>query len=161
EVEKDILLKDIRILSSSQMEGRKSLTKGNLMAREYIKLRFDSLGLTSQFRDYTQFFPVADNGGEAGKGQGANILGFIPGQESAKLIVIMAHYDHLGTSGDEIYHGADDNASGTAGLLALASYFSKNKPRHSLMFAALDAEEMGLQGAKALIENFPFPFEDV
>ncbi|HLU90920.1 MAG TPA: M28 family peptidase [Cyclobacteriaceae bacterium] len=161
EVQKDVLLKDIRFLSSPQLEGRKPFTQGNLQAREYIKHRFDSLGLSSQFREYTQFFNIPEQGPEKPGGQGANVVGFIPGQESSKIIVITAHFDHLGIVDGKIFHGADDNASGTAGLLALAAYFSRNPPRHSLMFAALDAEEMGLQGARALLRDFPFPLEQI
>src|SRR5690606_30247073 len=75
---------------------------------------------------------------------------------------ITAHYDHLGTTEDGlIFNGADDNASGTAALLAIAEYFSRHKPKASMIFAALDAEEMGLQGARALVRDFPFPLEDV
>ena len=80
--------------------------------------------------------------------------------------MITAHYDHVGvgrpnTEGDSIYNGADDNASGTAALIELAKYFKENRPEHSIMFAALDGEEMGLQGAKALVKDFPFPMEQI
>jgi Zn-dependent M28 family amino/carboxypeptidase len=60
-----------------------------------------------------------------------------------------------------IYNGADDNASGVAALLTFAQYFSKNRPSHSIMFVALDGEEMGHQGAKALVKDFPFPLDEV
>jgi Zn-dependent M28 family amino/carboxypeptidase len=161
EVDKELLLQDLRYLASDELEGRKTLTDGNQKAREYIKRRFESLGLTSQYSDYTQFFPVKDGKSGNNMGQGANIVGFIPGQESAKIIVITAHYDHLGKVGDEIFNGADDNASGTAGLLSLAAYFAENNPKYSMIFAALDAEEKGLQGARALVKDFPFPLKDV
>ncbi|MEX2591625.1 MAG: M28 family peptidase [Anditalea sp.] len=160
-VDKEILLQDISYLSSDELEGRKALTEGSLKTREFIKQRFDSLGLTSQYSDYTQFFSIKDERSGAIMGQGANIVGFVPGQESAKIIVIMAHYDHLGKVGDRIFNGADDNASGTAALLALAAYFAEDKPQYSLMFAAVDAEEKGLQGARALVKDFPFPLKDV
>ena len=57
----------------------------------------------------------------------------------------------------EVYNGADDNASGTAGLLAIADHFVKNRPRHSIVFVAFDAEEVGLQGARAFVANPPVP----
>src|SRR5690606_5406907 len=158
-IDKKDLLEDLKYLSSDKLAGRKSLTQESLMAREYIKQRFDSLGLTSQYTDFTQFFSLKGSGEKPGKA--ANIIGFIPGQESSQIIVITAHYDHLGREGDKIFYGADDNASGTAGLLALAAYFSTNKPKHSLMFAAVDAEELGLLGARALVKDFPFPLENV
>lgn len=155
------LLQDIKFLASKELEGRKPLTEGHIKARDYVRHRFDSLGLTSQYTDHLQYFPLKNHGSEGPSGQGANVIGFIPGRESARVIVVMAHYDHLGRVGDKIFYGADDNASGTAGLLALASYFSVHKPYHSIMFVAVDAEEMGLQGARALVKDFPFPLEDV
>lgn len=160
-IDKPQLLNDIRFLASEELEGRKSLSEGNLKAREFIRQRFDSLGLTSQYADHTQHFSLNIPGSGASSGQGANVVGFIPGMESEKVMVITAHYDHLGKAGDGIFYGADDNASGTAGLLALAAYFSRNRPSNSIMFVAVDAEEMGLQGARALVKDFPFPLEDV
>jgi putative aminopeptidase FrvX len=163
EINRETLLGDIQYLSSDELAGRKPLTQGNYAAAQFIRDRFKALGLTSQYRNYTQFFSLkADRGRGEVLGQGSNIVGFLPGQESDKLIVVTAHYDHLGTSeAGQIYNGADDNASGTAGLLALADYFMRHKPRASMLFVALDAEEMGLQGARALVRDFPFPLENV
>ena len=62
-------------------------------------------------------------------------------------LVLSAHYDHLGIRRGNIYNGADDNASGTVALLALAQYFRENPPKHSIIFAFFDAEELGLKGA--------------
>ncbi|HEY8479206.1 MAG TPA: M20/M25/M40 family metallo-hydrolase, partial [Spirillospora sp.] len=81
-------------------------------------------------------------------------------------IVLTAHFDHVGIgrpdeAGDSIYNGADDNASGTAALLALARYFREHTPAHSIVFAALDAEEMGLQGARAFVRTPPIPLDAV
>ncbi|HSJ08133.1 MAG TPA: M28 family peptidase, partial [Longimicrobiales bacterium] len=93
---------------------------------------------------------------------GANVVGVVPGRERpGRYIVITAHYDHLGIRNGEIYNGADDNASGSAALLALAGYFVANPPRHSIIFAALDAEEMGLQGARAFVANPPVPVDSM
>src|SRR5690554_5216917 len=161
QVEREVLLKDIEYLSSEELEGRKPMTEGSVKARQYLSERFVSLGMTSQFKDYTQSFPLFPREGGDVLGEGINVIGFIPGEETEKIIVITAHYDHLGEVDGAIYLGADDNASGTAALLALAAYFSENKPRHSMIFAALDAEEMGLQGAHALVSDFPFPLNTV
>ncbi len=123
------------------------------------------MGLESQFPDFQQKFTFENRRKKKTYEDAINIVGFIGGQSSRKLIVITAHYDHVGigktSSDDSIYNGADDNASGTATLLALADYFSKNRPEHSMIFAALDAEEKGLQGAKALVLDFPFPLEQI
>ncbi|AGA77378.1 M28 family peptidase [Echinicola vietnamensis] len=152
------LMEDFQFLASDALEGRAPLTEGSKKAQKLIKSRFAALGLTSQYDDFTQLFSF-------GKGtkveNAANIVGFVPGTESDKIIVVTAHYDHLGKKDGKIYNGADDNASGTAALIAMATYFAENRPTHSMIFAALDAEEMGLQGAKALVRDFPFPLEQV
>lgn len=73
------------------------------------------------------------------------------------IIVLMAHYDHLGKMGsDTFFPGANDNASGVAIILSLAKYFSANKPRYTIVFVATGAEEAGLLGARAFTENPPF-----
>ncbi|MCH6236057.1 M28 family peptidase [Cognataquiflexum rubidum] len=158
-IDQNKLVKDIEYLSSDELGGRKPLSEGSLKARKYIQDRFKALGLKSQYPDYTQYFDF--NYSREGKlyEKAANIVGFIGGKETDKLIVVMAHYDHIGMDGEKIFNGADDNASGTGGVLAMAEYFSKNRPTHSMLFVALDAEEMGHQGAKALVDDFPFPIE--
>lgn len=156
-IDQSKLLKDIEYLSSDELGGRKPLSEGSLKARKYIQERFRELGLKSQYPDFIQYFDFRNNREGKLYENAANIVGFVGGKETEKLIVIMAHYDHIGMNGEEIFNGADDNASGTGGVLAIAEYFSKNRPNHSMMFVALDAEEMGHQGAKALVNDFPFP----
>lgn len=73
-----------------------------------------------------------------------NLIGYHKGsQDSDKVILITAHYDHMGKDGAKVYHGADDNASGVGALIALATHFAAIRPQHTLIFAALDAEEWG------------------
>lgn len=155
------LLEDIAYLSSDELEGRKPLSEGGLKARDYIKGRFQALGLSSQYPDHTQFFDFRNRRDGKLYEKAANIVGFVPGTVSDKIIVVMAHYDHIGRQGEKIFNGADDNASGAAAVMALAAYYAKNRPQYSMMFVALDAEEMGHQGAKALVADFPFPVEQV
>lgn len=155
------LIADIQYLSSDELEGRKPMSEGNLKAQKFIKERFEKLGLSSQYDDFTQTFSFTNKREGKTYDKASNIVGFIPGSESDKIIVVMGHYDHIGRNGDDIFNGADDNASGTVAMMALAEYFSKNRPKHSMMFVALDAEEMGLQGARALVEDFPFPIDQV
>jgi Zn-dependent M28 family amino/carboxypeptidase len=86
------------------------------------------------------------------RGTTMNVLGLLPGSDPAlapETIVISAHHDHEGGGGSEIYHGADDNASGTAGVVALAHAFARNpaRPRRSILFTVFAAEERGLLGA--------------
>ena len=83
-----------------------------------------------------------------------NILGKITGTKFPdKYIVISAHYDHVGIHDGKIYNGADDDASGVSALFAVAEYLAKNPPRYSVILAAFDAEELGLQGAKYFVDK--------
>lgn len=82
-----------------------------------------------------------------------NVIGKIEGKNKDSLIVITAHYDHLGKVGNVYFPGANDNASGTAFLLNLAKYYSKNKPKYTLIFIAFGAEEAGLVGSYHFVEN--------
>lgn len=79
-----------------------------------------------------------------------------------QYIVIMGHYDHLGTLGPDLYFpGANDNASGIAMLLNLASYFQRHPPAHSLVYIAFSGEEQGLIGSRYFVENPPFPLDRI
>lgn len=153
------LLKDVEVLSSDAYQGRKTGTKGAEMARAYIIERFQKLGLKSypQNVNYAQEFKFKSRGTDV---NGTNIIGYIPGK-GTNVIVVSAHYDHLGIIKDEVFNGADDNASGTAGLMKIAAYFAKNKPNNTIIFAAFDAEEMGLQGAKTFVANPPVPINTI
>ncbi|MDR6760108.1 hypothetical protein J2Y38_000287 [Flavobacterium sp. 2755] len=84
-----------------------------------------------------------------------NVLGMLPGKDTTKTIIVGAHYDHLGIKNDSIYYGADDNASGTSGMLALAKNWSESKiqPKYNILFAAWTAEEMGLLGSEYFVQN--------
>lgn len=167
EIDGNKLLRHLEYLSSDTLEGRKPLSKGSTMAQNYLLMELSSLPLVAPlYPDFIQPFSFEDRRFKKMVVDARNIVAFIPGSTSKKVIVVTAHYDHVGigrpdTSGDSIYNGADDNASGTAALLELAAYFSKNRPEHGMLFAALDAEEMGLQGAKALVNDFPYPLEQI
>nr|WP_226904981.1 M28 family peptidase [Pedobacter schmidteae] len=153
------LLADVEILSSDSYEGRKTGTKGGEMARAYLDKRFTTIGLKSfpQLQGYQQPFSFETSKGTV---QGKNMIGYIEGK-SEQVIVISAHYDHIGIINNEVYNGADDNASGVAALLKFASYYTTHKPTHTLIFAAFDAEEMGLQGAKAFVTKPPVNIERI
>ncbi|RZK78675.1 MAG: M28 family peptidase [Pedobacter sp.] len=146
------LLKDIEVLSSDSYQGRKTGTKGAEMSRAYLSGRFKEIGLKafSSTPGFEQ--PFSFKRGTSAEVKGINMVGYIQGKTD-NVIVISAHYDHLGVVKEEVYNGADDNASGVGGLLHLATYFAKNKPNNTIIFAAFDAEEMGLQGAKAFVAN--------
>ena len=86
-----------------------------------------------------------------------NVLGYIEGESRDEVIVIGAHYDHVGKYNGFIFNGADDNASGTAGMLTLARAFKESgvKPAKTIIFAAWTGEEQGLWGSKYFVKNIP------
>lgn len=149
----DQLIEDLRFISSDETEGRRTGTEGNRIAREYLVERFEEAGARPFQGSYTHAFDFTSRGGD--EMSGINVIGEIPGK-SDSAIVITAHYDHLGKRDSLIFNGADDDASGTAALLAYIDYFSQVQPNHTLVFAAFDAEEMGLQGARAMVSDSVF-----
>ncbi|MDH7448177.1 M28 family peptidase [Aquimarina sp. 2201CG14-23] len=158
--QKNIELLDIqKKLASDDFKGRG--TGANNETQELIKTYFSDIGLHKFRENYSTPF-VFNNERTKKEGRGTNIMGYIPGKvHKNKYIVIGAHYDHLGIINNEIYNGADDNASGTAALLCLAKYYAKNQPDYSIIFVAFDAEEQGLFGSKHFVNNPPIPIEEI
>lgn len=148
----DRALEDVRILSADDMEGRLVGSPGGEKARAYILGRMREIGLVP----VEQAFVIKRKDGTEARGVNliARIEGATPG---GKVMVITAHYDHLGVHDGQIYNGADDNASGVAGLLAVAEAFKAASPKHTVLLVALDAEEGGLRGARAFLETPPIP----
>jgi hypothetical protein len=158
------LLEDVRVLSADAMEGRGVGTPGGAMARAYVERRFADAGLKPLRASFEQPFdvPARGGGGDGVVRKGVNVVGYVRGKNHPeRFIVVTAHYDHLGVRGGRIYNGADDNASGVAALLQLAAHFARVQPDNSFVFAALDAEEVGLVGARALVKQFQTERRDV
>jgi hypothetical protein len=90
-----------------------------------------------------------------------NVIGLLPGKNpEASVVVISAHYDHLGMMGNKTYFpGANDNASGVAMMLSLARHFKENQPDVSLLFIAFGAEEVGLLGSSHYVNHPLVPLE--
>lgn len=155
------LLRDLSVLAHDSMEGRRAGTEGAARARRVLVAAFEEAGLHPFGETFTH--PFRFTGGPGGASVLAeNVIGFLPGREFPdRVIVVTAHYDHLGIQGGAIYNGADDNASGTAALLALARNFAEAPPRHTLVLAALDAEEMGLRGAREFVAAPPVPLASI
>jgi Zn-dependent M28 family amino/carboxypeptidase len=152
---------DLRALAHDSMAGRRSGTAGNAQARRFIESALQARGGAGMGAVRTQAFSFVGRQDPRPQ-EGVNVLAHVPGTvHPDRYLVISAHYDHLGVEGGQIFNGADDNASGTAGLLALAEWFSRNPPRHSLLFAFFDAEEVGLQGARAFIGDPPVPLDQI
>lgn len=156
-IDAPVLLRDLQTLSADDMEGRQVGTAGGAKARAFVIERFKASGLQPFGDSFEQPFTfAAGRGATQADRQGVNVVGRIDGTRNPKrYIVISAHYDHIGSRGGQVANGADDNASGTAALFALAKYFSAHKPANSLIFAAFDGEESGLRGARAFVAKPP------
>jgi Zn-dependent M28 family amino/carboxypeptidase len=151
------LLRDLQTLSSDDMQGRQVGTPGGEKARAFVIERFKASGLVPFGATFEAPFTFAGGRGtQQADRKGVNVIGRVEGTRSRdRYIVISAHYDHIGVRNGQVANGADDNASGTAALFALAKYFSSHRPANSLIFAAFDAEESGLRGARAFVAAPP------
>lgn len=171
-LDRERMMLDLGILASDRFQGRAPETSGGALAGEMIQARYRELGLASFAGRFEQPFGFVHRSIRAlwrrnrpfvKEYTGAkNLVGYVPGSGKPEdFIVVSAHFDHLGVIGGEIYHGADDNASGTAALLAMASYVKAHPLRHSIVFAAFDAEELGLRGSRAFVQSMPMPRDKV
>ena len=153
------LLQNIKNLSSDNFEGRRTGTQGAVKAKKYIINAFESLDVKSLGKNYEQPFSFLDKGKNY---HAVNVLGLIHGTTFPKsYIVISAHYDHEGIKRGTIYNGADDNASGLSALFSFAEYFRKYPPKHSVILAAFDGEELGLKGSKHFVKNSIVPLKNI
>jgi hypothetical protein len=158
-IDSERLMAAVTALADPKLEGRAAGSPGGLAARAWVVDRFKTLGLQPVSGAYVHPFTYSRmtmNGRQ--DGEAANVLGMCVGTD-AKLpfFVVSAHYDHLGVRDGQVYPGADDDASGVAVILELAAFCRKTPFRHSIIFAAFDAEERGLQGARAFLVKPPVP----
>ncbi|MCR8666986.1 M28 family peptidase [Aestuariibaculum sp. M13] len=156
----ETLLKNVENLSSDAFEGRRTGTRGGIKARRYIIHEFQKLGVQPLLKSkYEQPFSFDFKGTYY---EAANVLGLIKGEKYPdKYIVVSAHYDHEGIKQGVIYNGADDNASGVGALFSFAEYFKYHAPQYSIILAAFDGEELGLQGAKYFVNNSKVPLKKI
>jgi len=158
------LMADLRALSAPDMEGRLAGSPGGRRARAYILGRFREIGLQPVAGSYERTFPL-DGGGQSQSREpavGANVMGMIPGRAgAARLVIVGAHYDHVGVRNGQLYPGADDNASGVAAMLAVAGALTGQVTEASILFVAFDAEEQGLRGARHFVNHPPVDLRSV
>ena len=162
---------DVNYLADNKLEGRKTGSKGEQIAADYIANRFKSLkikakGTNAYFQDFNFNNPsnphgqvLFDQTENDTMMSSKNVIGYIDNNVE-HTIVIGAHYDHLGYGGEgslhvgsEIHNGADDNASGTALMLDLASQLKFNNRNNNYLFIAFSGEEMGLLGSNYFVKN--------
>ncbi|MDF2156582.1 M28 family peptidase [Algoriphagus sp. CAU 1675] len=169
---------DVYYLAADDLGGRAIGTAGEEMAAKYLAERFKKIGLEPKGTDgYFQSFTVSKPSnpheeaiiGTDGEGiTGQNVIGYIDNQ-SQHTLVIGAHFDHLGMGGNSslhrgdsaIHNGADDNASGTAALVALAEILSNQKANSNFLFIAFSGEENGLWGSNYFVKNPTIPLENI
>lgn len=150
-INKEDLHKYVSTLSSSEFYGRGTGSDGNTKTALYIKKYLDSLNIPYK----EQYFTARGH-------KTSNIIGYIQSNsKSNKCIVIGAHYDHLGGNSKNYYPGADDNASGVAGVMSIASALQKYKDQlnHTILVQFYSAEEIGLLGSKYYVNNPLFPLD--
>ena len=158
------IMDDLRDLSHDSLQGRRTGTRGGEAARSLILSAFQEAGLSPSLGGFLQPFQFQGRRDSTRITRGANVVGMVPGRSPGLgAIVVTAHFDHLGVRAprppapggvvDSIFNGADDNASGTAALMALGRYVVHHPLRHTVVLAAVDAEEMGLRGSRAFLEG--------
>jgi hypothetical protein len=164
------LKNNVTFLAADDLEGRAIGTEGEIKAAEYLAKEFKKIGLLPKGTDgFFQPFTVSKPSnpheeaviGTDGAGiTGRNVVGFLD-KKADKTIVIGAHFDHLGMGGSgslhrgdsAIHNGADDNASGTAALLALAKILTHEELSSNVLFIAFSGEENGLWGSNYFVKN--------
>ena len=170
-------------LASDKLEGRGTGQEGNRVAARFIAKKFKSYGLEAihppvyiqpvpspppidgygYFQDFDYSYTITSGlfRKKTVTVNTSNVVGIIRGRTD-KCILFGAHFDHLGIKSGRIYNGADDNASGTTALLELAEAFAKSakKPKHTLIFGAFSAEEVGLIGSKYYVNNPASPLKN-
>jgi acetylornithine deacetylase/succinyl-diaminopimelate desuccinylase-like protein len=160
----------LHYLASDSMKGRGNHTPELHTAAHFIEQKFREAGLKEVLSSFLQPFTTKrlaaserlnDTAGwDDPKTVLLNVVGMLPGRSpSGEIILFCAHYDHVGVKGSGrrtiVYNGANDNASGTVGLLALAAYFAKRADNErTLLFCAFAGEELGLLGSTYFVQSF-------
>jgi hypothetical protein len=161
----EALLADVRTLAGPDFAGRRTGTDGNRRARAFIVERFARIGLKPLRESFEHAFRLRSGRAQkdaSEQASGVNVIGRLEGtREPDSYVLVTAHYDHLGARGGEIFPGADDNASGIAGMLAAAAFFAKAPAGASLLFVAFDAEEIGCLGARHFVRNPPIDLKRI
>ena len=154
----------IRDLSSEEMFGRGMQNRGDSIAADYLRAELMANGVKPLCKNYYQYFrfpqtrtkpPIVTAGYRS-----QNICGYIPGDVDT-MIVFTAHYEHLGMSGDTIFYGAHDNASGTAAVMDLARMANLQRGHYTYVFLLFGGEESGLIGSRYFADNPLIPLSKV
>ena len=148
QISKERVTKVLSHLASDEMKGREIGTPENDSAAVYIAKTFAENKLDYCIGD-SYLVPFEYKGKTV-----YNVCGIKKGK-TEKTLAFSAHFDHIGTSnklGDQVFNGADDNASGVTAVIGLADYFKTKESDFSLMYLAFNGEEKGMKGSKAIVE---------
>ncbi len=164
------LSKHLYIVAGDEMQGRNTGEPGQKKAGEYLISEYKKMGISFPpgATDFYQKVPseFMKRGFAPKLNDSENIWAFIKGSEKPEeILVISAHYDHVGMKNGEIYNGADDDGSGTVALLEIAQAFKEAEkkgqgPKRSILFLHVTGEEHGLHGSRYYSENPLFPLEN-
>ena len=160
----------LTIVASDEMEGRDTGSEGQKKAGRYLIEQYKKMGIPfpKGADSYYQKVPAAFMNKEYNENlpDSENIWAFIEGSEKPEeIVVVSAHYDHVGIKKGEVYNGADDDGSGTVALLEIAKAFQKAKkeghgPKRSILILHMTGEEHGLYGSSYYSENPLFPLKN-
>lgn len=166
-ISKESLKSNLYVIASDEMEGRDTGSKGQKKAGEYLISQYEKAGISfpDGATDYYQRIPSASLSSRRNGNlpDSENVWAYIQGSEKPnEILVISAHYDHIGIKNGVIHYGADDDGSGTVAVLEIAKAFQKakeegNGPKRSILFLHVTGEEHGLLGSKYYSENPLFP----
>ncbi|QJR35345.1 M20/M25/M40 family metallo-hydrolase [Gemmatimonas groenlandica] len=148
------LMQRLGALAADSMEGRRAGTPGSVRARAYLVRELTAMGAKPIGSSFV--VPVTLRARAGSDTAGANIVARIPGKNSrGPVLVLSAHYDHLGVRNSVVFNGADDDASGCVALLTIAERLLREPPEHDVILAFFDAEESGMVGSKAFVNAPP------
>ncbi|MDW5290644.1 M28 family metallopeptidase [Formosa sp. PL04] len=156
----------LEIYASDEFEGRRTGTRGQKKAAEYLKQYYIKEQISSPINDTVYFQQIPASYLPENIGDSENVLAFIEGSEKPEeIVIISAHLDHVGIIDGEIYNGADDDGSGTVAVLEIAQAFKKAElngypPKRSVLFLHITGEEIGLYGSRFYSEHPIFPLEN-
>jgi Zn-dependent M28 family amino/carboxypeptidase len=154
------IMQRLGALAADSMEGRRAGTPGSVRARAYLVAELTAMGAKPIGSSFV--VPVTLRARAGSDTAGANIVARIPGKHSSgPVLVLSAHYDHLGVRNGEVFNGADDDASGCVALLTIAERLLREPPEHDVILAFFDAEESGMVGSKAFVNAPPVPLDRI
>lgn len=174
----ELMARHVRTLADDSMRGRATPSPEIEKTAEYVAAAFARAGLepAGDSVTYIQRYTVGRDTAAASRRTAPNVVGLLRGRDPAlrgEFVAVVAHMDHIGVAGrdrscsalgaDSVCNGADDNASGTAGVLALAEAFAAQavRPRRSILFLAVSGEERGLLGSRAFVARPSVPLDSL